>query len=193
MKELFIDFETTGLPQNGSFERVGVTQFSCIYRENGAVQWELDLHCRPFEGALISKEALHVTGKTIADLEAAPPEEEQFEVFRKRMEAVIDKYDKTDKAFMIGHNVKFDEAVMRAWISRSMKSSNKKYWFGSMFWWPPVCTAIVTAAKHRHSRHAFPGMNLAACCEHLELEWDETKAHDSLYDVRKAMELYDTI
>jgi DNA polymerase III epsilon subunit-like protein len=98
MKELFIDFETTGLPQNGSFERVGVTQFSCIYRENGAVQRELDLHCRPFEGALISKEALHVTGKTIADLEAAPPEEEQFEVFRKRIVSLREEIDSVEKS-----------------------------------------------------------------------------------------------
>ena len=143
MKIVWIDTETTGT----DYRIHGLTQVAGIVEVDGVEVERFDIKLRPGSMKAIDAQALALTGLAIADLDA----EDRLSAadgwldFIKILERNIDRYDKKDKAFLVGYNVRFDEEFLRQWF----KDSGDPY-FGTWFWTP--CIDVMTAAATTMSR-----------------------------------------
>ena len=112
MKLLFLDTETTGTNE----KLHGVVQISGIIEIDGDVKEEFDHDCRLFPGQIYDFKALEVTGKTIREIESYPSPGETYKKILQSFEKYINRYDRNDKFYLVGQNVKFDYDFMDAWF-----------------------------------------------------------------------------
>lgn len=178
MKLLFLDTETTGLDNT----KHGVIQIAAIIEIDGEVKEEINLRCRPFKGQAVSEEALRVTGKTMLEISEYPEPQISYRELVAVFDRYIDKYDKTDKFFMVGQNTKFDYDFMAAWF----KSNGNPYFYAYVAYHlidVIQATALFTAAGH----FKLPNMKLATVADHFGIP---LKAHDALEDVRATRQVF---
>jgi len=103
MKIFWFDTETTGLDPH----RCGIHQISGLVEINGSIAEEFNLHLNPLP-CTVEPRALAVSGKTEKVMEDSPPFTEGYKTLKKIFERYIDKFDKEDKFFVGGYNVRFD-------------------------------------------------------------------------------------
>lgn len=128
MKLLYLDTETTGT--NEAIH--GVIQIAALMEVDGVVVGQYETLVRPWDTCQIAEGALEVSGITIEQMVDAPPEDYAVATFTRWLQKFISKFDKKDKAFMIGFNTPFDDRFLRALCDRV----GEKY-LGS-FKWPDL-------------------------------------------------------
>lgn len=173
-KLLFIDTETTGLYAPGA----GLVQVAGIVEIDGQEVEEFNLWARPHKGDLLNKEALDVIGKTREELAALPDPADTFREFLDILDRHVDRFDKTDKFFLVAYNASFDNEHLRAW----WKKCGGEY-FGSYFWTPPLCVMTLAGIALRPSRPDLPNFKLATVAQAMRIT-AEGDPHDALTDVR---------
>jgi DNA polymerase-3 subunit epsilon len=98
----------------------------------------------------------------------------------------IEQYNKTDKFFVVGYNIRtFDEPVLRRWFSQ-----NGSKWYGSFFWNPSIDVMDIAAYTLMNHRHELENFRLPTVARYLGIEFNEEEAHDGLYDARITREMY---
>lgn len=173
MKILWLDTETTGVTANSY-----PYQFAGIIEIDGEVKEKFDIKCKPFSDAEISQEALTVTGKTEEEIKSYQDPKEAYNQIITIFSKYIDKFDKTDKFVIAGHNVSFDFDMTLKWF----KKCGDNY-FGS---WVEYKRNFDTLAVIRSFQVVgiFPiteNNKLTTIAEKLGIKLEF--AHDAMYDI----------
>lgn len=194
-KLLFIDVETTGTDP----ERHGLTQISGCVQLGDQVVEEFDWYVRPFSHDAIEEAALAVTGMDRRQF--LPPDHPNHlavagqdfldpgDVYARLTQMLgryADKFNKSDKFHFVGYNAhSFDMPFMR----RFFEKHNDRY-FGSWFWYPCLDVMLVWAQILQLSRAELPNFKLATVARHCGIKVDDTRLHDSHYDIELTRDLW---
>lgn len=94
----------------------------------------------------------------------------------------IDRYDKSDKLYMVGQNVHFDYGfLLEMW-----KSQGDDY-LGSFIHHNKIDLIALTASMRLAGKITIPNMKLATLCEYFGLP---AQSHDALDDIRRTREVF---
>jgi DNA polymerase-3 subunit epsilon len=194
-KLVFIDVETTGVDP----QRNGLTQISGCVQIGNQVMESFDYFVRPYAHDEIEDAALDVTG--IDRRQFLPPEHPDFlavpgqefedpHFIYARMVVMFGKYvsqyDKTDKFQFVGYNAhSFDMPFMR----RFWEKNNDRF-FGSWFWYPCLDVMLVWAQILQTTRSELTNFKLATVARHCGIKVDESRLHDSQYDIELTRDLW---
>jgi len=128
-----------------------------------------------------------VNGYTFADLESdlfiAPSAAKSL--FLQILGRYVDKYNPKDKMLLLGYNINFDADFIREWF---LKMGDK--YFGSWFWFPPICTMQKAADVIGEDRPKLENFKLATVAKYFGVEFDETQLHDALADIDLTVKLH---
>lgn len=147
MKLLYLDTETTGT--NEAIH--GIIQIAALMEIDGQVVGQYETLVRPWDTCQIAEGALAVSGITIEQMVNAPPEDYAVDTFTRWLSKYISKFDKHDKAFMVGFNTPFDDKFLRALCDRV----GERY-LGS-FKWPDLLDVRGFAAYYLGSERSHMG------------------------------------
>jgi len=184
MKLFFIDTETTGTDPSKN----GLIQLSGIIEIDGKIEEEVDFKLKPFETDVILDSALAVNNISREELAEYPEPRTIYRNFIACMVEYIDKFDRSDKFHFVGFNARFDDDFMRVWF----KKCGDNY-YGSFFFWPPIDVANIAAVKLMSIREELGNFKLATVAKYAGIEVDESKLHDSMYDIRLTRELFNAL
>lgn len=189
-KFLFLDTETTGVdPQKN-----GIVQLAAILEINGVEAERFETLIKPWEGCIIEDAALEVSGITREQIQNAPDEREAWRKFTMFLGRHIDKFSKTDKSFLIGYNVNFDDNFMRALADRV----GDRY-LGSWKWADCIDVRGMAALKLCEIRHTLPNFKLGTIAEVILGEQqfaqilDEGGLHNAMTDIVLTREVFHRI
>jgi len=181
MKLSFIDTETTG---TNPFSN-GLIQLSGIIEIDNEIVNEFDFNIKPFESDIILDSALEVNGLSRETLNTFPESNIVFPQFTSIISKYVDKYNRNDKFHFIGFNARLDDDFLRSWF----KKCGDNY-YGSFFFWPAIDVANIAAKELMAECSKLENFKLATVAKYVGIEVDDTKLHDSMYDVRLTRELF---
>ena len=185
MKLLYIDTETTGLDPDGC----AIWQLAGIIEIADRIVEKFNIHMRPNPDQNINIGALEATNASFQNIVKGKSQFEGYNDFMHTLDCHINKYDTSDKFFMVGYNShSFDSAFIRNF----MKMHDNVY-FGSYFWHPNIDVMLVAAYAAMKDRTKLPNFKLGTICQSLGIDFDEKEAHDAMYDVEKTREIYKQI
>ena len=187
IKEIYIDVETTGLLN----WKHGIIQIAGIVDIENEIEEEFDFKVRPFETDEIDPAAMVVHGYTAEEVREEPflPPKQVHARLTNTLGKYVDRFNPKDKGFFIGYNcIKFDADFLRGWF----KKCDDKY-YGSWFWNPPLDVFALAANALRYGRHKMTDMKLPTVAKAFGIDFDFSKAHDAMYDVRITREIYKKI
>jgi DNA polymerase-3 subunit epsilon len=194
-KLVFIDVETTGVDP----ERSGITQISGCIQIGETVVESFDYYVRPYPTDQIDDAALQVTGIDRRQfLPADDPNclkiggqlfEDPQTVYKRLVEMLakhVNKFDKSDKFQFVGYNAhSFDMPFMR----KFWEKNNDRY-FGSWFWYPCLDVMLLWAQILQPVRFDLTNFKLMTIAAYAGLEVDESRLHDSQYDIELTRSLW---
>jgi len=182
MKLFYFDLETTGV----RYWKDGIHQISACIDINGKIEEWIDLKVRPNPKAEISDEALKVSGVTREEIAAYMPMEEGYRQLIAILSKYVNKFDKTDKMFLVGYNcASFDSPFLRAFFVQ-----NGDDYFGSWFWSASLDVMCLAAQYLVTERIEMKDFKLGTVCSKMGIEVDALKQHDARYDVEIMRELH---
>jgi len=181
MKKLFIDTETTGT----NYLIHGIHQLSGYVEIDGKVVEEFNFKIRPFEGAIIEEQALIVAGVTLEQIMQYPPEMESYFEFKNMLTRYVESFNKEDKFIFIAYNAKFDVEFVNSMFLRN----GNKYFF-SLIYGGIVDVIAIFIDKFESALYLLENFKLLTVAKFLSIELDESKLHDSLYDIFVTREVY---
>lgn len=181
MKYLFSDVETSGLDPT----KHAIIQLSGIIEIDDVVVEEFDFKMQPFPGQLLSNESLSINGVTVDQLKTFPKPKDVYNQIIGKFNKYIDRYNKEDKFIFVGYNSNFDDSFLRQFF----KNCGDDY-YSSYIWWPTVDVAPFAMEFLKEYRHKFPNFKLATIAKALEIEVDDTKTHNAMYDTQLTRKIY---
>lgn len=189
LKLLFLDLETTGVnPQ-----KHGIIQISGAIQIREGMEIILgesfNMQLKTFPTDVIEDQALETTGVTREDILTNPDRLEPMVAhnrFVKMLCRYVDKFQKTDKFFIVGFNTTFDDNFLRAFFVKC----NDKY-YGSLICWPPIDLASMAALKLGPKRMLMPNFKLATAASSVGVPVDQARIHDASYDIDLTIALFD--
>lgn len=186
MKKLFFfDLETTGL----DYTKHGIHQISGEIVINGVTKESFDFKVQPFAGSIIEEEALKVAGVTKDQILSYPPMNEVYWQIVKMLSKYVDKYNRTDKFFLVGfNNSAFDNDFFRSFFDR-----NGDKYFGSWFWSNSFDVMVLATPVLAEKRPLMPNFKLATVAEWMGIIVDSEKLHDAGYDIFLTKAIFDKI
>lgn len=192
VKLLFVDVETTGVDEreNGLIQLSGAAQERSNNFETIKSSERFNFNIRPFDGDVVTDEALQVCGLTRNDLENPHRwrPEDANDQFKHLLDKFVSKFNKRDKFFLVGFNATFDDRFLRAWFT---KCGEKFY--GSYVSWPPIDIAQIAAIKLGVRRFEMQNFKLATVAAEVGIPVDASKLHDAQYDIDLTIALFDWV
>jgi DNA polymerase-3 subunit epsilon len=185
MKLIYIDTETTGTDT----EHCAITQLAGCIVADGKSE-DFNFFMKPFEGALITDEALKIQNKTCEEIMSYSSDKKTFVDFTSLLGKYIDRYEKSDKFFFIGYNSRFDSDMIRNWFKR-----NGDNYYGSWFWMPDIDVMALAARALINIRNTLPNFRLETVSKYLfpnDADVQNPQFHDARYDIlmtRKIMQI----
>ena len=129
---------------------------------------------------------MKIIGKTPSQLfEEGSERQHVKDKFTQILRSYIDPFDKKDKFFFYAYNSPFDSGFLRSFFTQM---GDKFY--GSFFWTPDICIMRLVGEKLLEKRAMFENFKLGTVCREVGIPFDETEAHDAMYDIKKTYELY---
>ncbi len=183
-KILWLDTETTGVDEKIH----DVIQIGFELQIDGLIEEGGELFMAPVsEINGISPKALETNGRTLPEIMAFPPAQDQITQFFKILAKHIDPYKKTDKFIMAGYNVRFDYDMLRA-----MWDKVGREYFGSYIHWIviDVATVVAEAVAVGAVPYACSDFRLSTLCKFFGISLD---AHDALDDIKATRCLYEIL
>lgn len=185
MKLCFLDVETTGTNPGKN----AIHQLSGKIYIDGELKENFDFHLRPFEGAEIEDDALSVGGVTKEQIMEYPDQAQVFKQFVAMLSKYVNRYDKTDKFYMVGYNCQsFDSAFIRA-----LFKVNNDDFYGSWFWSHTLDVMILATAHLLDERAGMKNFKLSTVAEKCGCVIEEGSLHNSSYDVELTKSVYDKV
>ena len=180
--KIFYDTETTGDNPN----KHSLHQVAGLVEVNDEVVERFDIRSRPHPKAILDPTALSVCQVTPEELMAYPSMEEAQKEFCKLVGKYVDRYDRRQKAYLVGYNNReFDDRFLRMWFNLCGDA-----FFGSWFW-SDTRDAMVLASEYLESRRtSMSNFQLATVARTLGIVVDDTKLHDANYDSELTREIY---
>ncbi len=172
MKILYIDTETTGLDPKIN----DIIQLSGMIEINGEVKETFNFDVKPLNIEAISEEALKVTGKTKEEILAYPEAKEIYRKFVAMLDRYVSKYDRTDKMYVAGYNVRFDVEFLKAFFD---KAGNP--YFGSYINWKTVDPMPIMHFLEYIGMLSLENYKLSTVCEYFKIP---LQAHDAMSDIK---------
>ncbi len=177
-KILYFDTETTGVDP----VKNDIIQIAGIIEVDGEVKEEFNLKAKPFDFTTIQDRALEVNNVTREELEEYPDPRQAYVKLLGIFTSHIDKFDREDKFFPAGQNIRFD----LDFLSNFFRKNYDKY-FGSWQNWKMIDSLYITNMLASLGLLNLPNHKLETVCEHFEIKIE--KAHDALSDIRATREL----
>ena len=182
MIKIYLDVETTGTePQKHSIHQIaGIVEVEEVVLE------EFDYKVAPHPKCICDPASMTFLGVTEEQIRAYPEMKEVHKKFTKLLGKYVDKYDKKDKATIVGYNNRsFDEPFLRKWFEQCGDN-----YFGSWFW-PNSLDALVLATEYLAERRIdMPSFKLFRVALELGLEVDKEKTHEAGYDIALTRQIY---
>lgn len=176
-KTLWFDIETTGLNPT----KHGVIQFAALIEIDGQVVDKLEVKMQPQSGAEIEQSAIDTHGMTKADIAGFMPHEDGYDCIRVFFERNCDKFDKKDKFYPAGYNVRFDLDFLQAMFKRF-----DRFGIGSFVNWLAIDPLPMLYMMDYAGLLSLPDYKLATVCAHYGIK---INAHDALSDIIATREL----
>lgn len=176
-KILWFDTETTGTDPS----RHGLLTISGMVEIDGKIMEEFDFRTRPFPDQDIKPEALLVNGLTVHTIAAFPEPRETYAELARVFDRHINRYDKTDKFYPAGHNVRFDIDFLKQFFV-----NNGNQYFGSYLKYQALDTMCLAHGLFHAGVISPPDFKLATLCAYFNIPLD---AHKSMDDIRASREL----
>jgi len=177
-KILYFDTETTGLnPLKNE-----IHQLAIIIEVDGKIKFEGEFKIRPMDVDNISEKALSISGVTEHDILKYPHPAEQYKSIIEVFSQVVDRFDKDDKFYPAGYNVKFDLEFLYQFF---LKNDDK--FFGSWINWMPLDPLPVLHAMDFKNQIKLSNYKLATACQYYDIKLDN--AHDAMADIKATREL----
>jgi DNA polymerase III subunit epsilon len=184
-KLLFFDCETTGVMH----WKNGIHQISGCIEIDGEVKEVFDYKVCPNEKCLIEDEALKVAGVTREHVLNYPHMTEVYNDIIKMLSRYANKYDKSDKFFLVGYNnASFDNNFFRAFFVQ-----NDDVYFGSWFWSSSIDVMVLATHYLMNRRCKMTDFKLKTVAECFGIEINEARLHDAQYDIYLTREIYNII
>jgi len=184
LKLAFVDLETTGIfPSKHGIHSIAIKLVDDDLTD-GKCEWFVE-NVRPFPTDDFDATALKISGKTFEDLAAYPSAKEVYAKLNTFLEANINKFNKTDKAFFLAYNARFDADFLRKYFEKC----GDKY-FGSWFWTPPIDIMSLASVPLMDKRHTMENFKLGTVADTLGVTVDSGNLHNAQYDVSLAEAIY---
>lgn len=172
MKVLWLDTETTGLDP----VKNDIIQIAGIITVDGKVKASINFRSAPFDYGEISPEALKTNGYTEEEIKLWPNPGKTFYDLIKIFDTYVDKFNKSDKLVLAGHNVGFDKLMLESMA----KKCEFEYLF-SYIDYTTLDTAQLAMICRILGKGDLPKSNkLSELCKHFGIEM---KAHDAWEDI----------
>lgn len=185
MKRLYFDLETCGLNP----AKNGIHQISGIIEIDGTERETFNFKVCPNPKSVIEQEALNIAGVTEMQILAYPPMGVVYKQLIEMLAKYVDKFDKKDKFTLVGYNnCSFDNQFFRGFFLQ-----NNDNYFGSWFWSNSIDVMVIASEFLEPVRSKMVDFKLKTVAKEMDIEVDENKLHDALYDVRLTKEILDTI
>jgi DNA polymerase III subunit epsilon len=188
-KLLFYDGEMTGLVA-GTHQ---IHQLAFTLEIDGAEVARENLKMRPDPGTPVSPQALETCKLTIEDLKAHElSQREGYLRFIQILGQHINKFDKSDKAYLVAYNERFDNGFLRAWFA-----ANNDDYFGSWFYADTHCVMVLASFDISKrvtdagtpARSTLPNFKLQTIAAYYGIE-PEGGWHDGMVDLLATREIY---
>ena len=154
-----------------------------IVEIDGEVKEEFYFETQPFDYDNISKEALEINGLNLEQIKTFSMPKEVYRKLIKIFSKYINRYNKSDKFTVCGHNVRFD----LDFLSEFWKKNNDKY-FGS--WFDYHCIDTVQILQLMQFKKAIEIENCKLVTASQKFGIDLLNAHNSLADIKATRELF---
>ncbi|TCD47261.1 3'-5' exonuclease [Chlorobium sp. N1] len=171
-KVLWFDLETTGT--NPDIH--GIIQFAGLAEIDGLVAESFEIRMQPHNGAVIEDEALEVSGTSREDLATFTPHEEAFRQIDAFLSRHVSRYDRDDKFYPAGYNVRFDMDFLGRMFRRY-----DQYGLGSFINWRSIDPQPLLNLMEYMGVVSLPNHRLQTVCDHFGIKLDN--AHDALADI----------
>ena len=180
-KRIWIDTETGGL----GFKNP-LLQLAYMIELDGRIEEKGVLYAGCFPGDILEAKALEVNGMDPKEVKDYPPPMESYDKFCSMLQKYVEPYDKKDKLHFVGYNARFDMDRLRDWFAKA----GDKY-FGSWFWFPPLCVMDLAAFYLQRNRAMMPNFKLQTVAEALNIKVEPERFHkEPLYDIEITREIY---
>ena len=180
-KNIFIDTETTGLDAS----KCAIFQLAGIIEIDGKIKDRFNLQMKPFEGAILSPDALKVTKMTEAVLNTYPSQTLKYQEFIQILNKHVDKYNKLDKFTIVGFYVHFDTEYLRRFFERN----NDKF-YGSYFWSNSIDISTIAGLALMNERSSLANFKLTTVAKYLGIEHNVEDVHDASVDIQLTYDLF---
>lgn len=180
MKLLYLDLETTGVDP----KKCSIVQIAYIVEIDNKIEDARSFYIKPFKGCVIEPGALALSDVIPKAQAEGIMYSEAFIRIKRMLDDQIDKFDRKDKFFLVGYNVRFDDEFLR-----EMWNIFKDKFYGSYFFWPPLDTAVLASQFLIKNRHQMKDFKLSTVAQTLGLE-RVGSAHDALSDIHITREMY---
>lgn len=177
MKILYFDCETTGTDPIAN----DIVQLSAMMEINGKIVDTLNIRMRPFLEENIQQEALDVIGLTKEQVMAEQDPREAYMQIIKFFNKHIDKFDRADKFYPAGYNVKFDLDFLYNFFKK-----NNDVYFGSYCNWRAIDGLPIMHYLNWCGHVDLVDYKLGTVCDYYNIKID---AHDAQSDIEATREL----
>ena len=185
MKIFLYDVETTGLDS----ETNAMHQLSGKIIINGQVKEDFNIHMKPFDGAIISKAALNVSGVTEEQIMGYQNEDAAYKVLMVMLNKYVNRFDNRDKMYLCGSNVhRSDNQFLRAFFVRH----NNRF-FNSYFWSDSLDVMLLASPCLVDKRPYMANFKQMSVAKALGITIDESRLHDASYDIELSQQIYDKV
>ena len=182
MKYIYLDTETTG----ADLKEHSIYQIAGFIEIDDKVVETFNIKFKPRGGCLFCKDAEKITGiseETI--MQADKTYKEGFTEFNTLIKKYVDPFNKMDKFFVVGYNVRFDlDFIRRLFLD------NCDNFFGSLFYSNPIDVMVLATVASIGDRPNMMNFKLSTVCDHFKISHDNSSAHDALYDTALMYKLY---
>jgi DNA polymerase-3 subunit epsilon len=186
------DFETTGL-KAGVHQ---VHQMGILEIIDGFVTREHDIRVKKLDGRQTEQKAMSMANLTDEDLLNSPDRitykdlhSAVISILQDANGFAVDRYDKQDKIFLCGYNIgRFDISFLQ-----DVFVVAGDLYFGSWFYGGYLDVMVLAVNACRFAKVQPADHKLGTMCRFFGVEFNESDAHDALYDVRKTYELLECL
>jgi len=189
MKFFWVDTETTGLDP----VKNGIIQIAGMMYVDGKKVESFNLKCKPHPDDEIEDEALKKNNTTREEIEAYPDPSDVYYELDDMLGKHVNRFDKMDKFFAAGKNVRFDLNFLHQFFLKNGKPHPKQDCMGNPFFFSYVNSAtfevesLAMLYELKKGKKLFSSYKLQALCDAMDVPL--INAHDALADIQATRNL----